>query len=118
MSETDKRDDTREKLLRSALHLFTTQGFHATPTAQISREAGVSTGTLFHHFTDKNTLTSELYLSIKKEMAAGLREADDAGLPVGERITVGLRKCIEWGIDHPEERAFLEPLLPFPEYLR
>lgn len=62
MPDTGTSDDTRERILRSALHLFTTQGFHATPTAaQISREAGVSTGALFHHFTDKATLTSEVY---------------------------------------------------------
>jgi AcrR family transcriptional regulator len=108
MPDTGKTDDTREKILRSALHLFTTQGFHATPTAQISREAGVSTGALFHHFTDKTTLTSEIYLAIKREMAAELREANDDSLTVQERISAGIRRYIEWGISHPEERAFLD----------
>ncbi len=107
MPDPGKTDETREKILRSALHLFTTQGFHATPTAQISREAGVSTGALFHHFTDKTTLTSEVYLAIKQEMAAELRAADDDSLSMRERITAGIRRYIEWGISHPEERAFL-----------
>ncbi|WP_301664971.1 TetR/AcrR family transcriptional regulator [Methanoculleus frigidifontis] len=107
MADTGTSDDTREKILRSALRLFTTQGFHATPTAQISRGAGVSTGALFHHFTDKATLTSEVYLAIKREMAADLREGDDMALPVRKRITGGIRRYIEWGVSHPEERAFL-----------
>ncbi|WP_128694799.1 TetR/AcrR family transcriptional regulator [Methanoculleus taiwanensis] len=67
------KETTRDKLLRAALYLFTTQGFHATPTAQISREAGVSTRILFRHFRDKETLVNEIYLSIKKEMAVTIR---------------------------------------------
>ncbi|TAJ44986.1 TetR/AcrR family transcriptional regulator [Methanofollis fontis] len=108
MPDSAPRETAREKLLRAALHLFVTQGFHATPTAQISREAGVSTGLLFHHFGDKETLVNELYLSIKKEMAEAMRAGDDEGLPAGKRITAILRTFILWGISHPEERAFLD----------
>ena len=51
--ETGKTSENREKILATALRLFTAQGVDATPTAQISKEADLSTGTLFHYFPDK-----------------------------------------------------------------
>ena len=52
----------REKILDTALRLFTLYGVDATPTSRISKEAGVSTGTLFHYFPDKDKLVGALYL--------------------------------------------------------
>lgn len=43
----------REQLLDVALRLFSTQGFSATPTKQIAKEAGVAEGLVFHYFPSK-----------------------------------------------------------------
>ena len=97
----------RERILAAALGLFTTRGFHHTPTARISREAGVSTGTLFHYFPDKNTLIDELYLSIQREVAEVVRSGDDTGAPTKERLGRCFRSYIAWGAANPGEVAFL-----------
>ena len=107
--------EKRGQIITTALQLFTTQGFHATPTAQISREAGVSTGTLFHHFKDKKTLINEIYLSIKREMAETIKKVDDTDLSDQTRIINGLRAFIQWGLNHPRERAFLELFYHSPD---
>jgi AcrR family transcriptional regulator len=41
-------------VIKTALELFTTKGFHGTPTSMIARDAGAATGTLFHHLKTKN----------------------------------------------------------------
>jgi AcrR family transcriptional regulator len=46
---------TRE-ILKTALRLFTEQGYDETPIAQIAREAGVSQRTLFRYFGTKEDL--------------------------------------------------------------
>jgi AcrR family transcriptional regulator len=61
--------DKRQAVLDTALRLFVEQGFHNTSTASIAKHAGVATGTLFHHFSSKNTLMDQLFLSIKQEFA-------------------------------------------------
>lgn len=99
--------DKRERILKAALHLFTTLGFHATPTSQISKEAQISTGTLFHYFPDKNSLIDELYLTIKKEMGDVVRGTDDASLPVKTLLEHGFIRYIYWGIENPEKARFL-----------
>jgi len=104
----------REKILNTALRLFTQYGVDATPTARISREAGVSTGTLFHYFPDKDTLVGALYISIKKEMAAGARLTDDTALPARERIMQGMRGFIAWGVANPLKVRFLDQCYNYP----
>ena len=57
---------TKDKIFQSALDLFASQGIQATSTAQISKKAGVASGTLFVHFKSKQELIDTIYISIKK----------------------------------------------------
>ena len=104
----------REKILDTALRLFTQYGVDATPTARISKEAGISTGTLFHYFPDKDTLVGALYLSIKKELAGAIRRNDDPALPTKERIGQGIRGYIAWGVANPLKVRFLDQCYNYP----
>lgn len=40
----------REIILKTAAHLFPTQGFDATTTLQLAREAGVTEPLIYYHF--------------------------------------------------------------------
>lgn len=46
----------QKKVLRASLKLFACQGFEATTTAQIAQEAGVSTGSVYKQFPNKDAL--------------------------------------------------------------
>ncbi|PKL60502.1 MAG: TetR family transcriptional regulator [Methanomicrobiales archaeon HGW-Methanomicrobiales-4] len=105
----------KEAILEVALRLFTTQGFHATPTSLISKEAGISTGTLFHYFPDKNTLFDQLYLKIKKELAIQIRSYDDPALDAKTRIERFFHGYITWGVANPEKAKFLEQFYHSPQ---
>ena len=104
----------REKILATALSLFTRYGVDATPTSRISKEAGVSTGTLFYYFPDKDKLVGALYLSIKKELAVAVRCNDDPALPTKERIGQGMRGYINWGVANPLKVRFLDQCYNYP----
>jgi AcrR family transcriptional regulator len=56
MKRTEKSQRSREQVLEAALHLFSTQGYRATSVREIAERAGVSTGNLYHHFPDKDTI--------------------------------------------------------------
>jgi AcrR family transcriptional regulator len=111
---TENVPGNREKILDTALRLFTQYGVDATPTARISREAGISTGTLFYYFPDKDRLVGALYLSIKKEMAGAARLDDDPSLPTKERIMQGMRRFIAWGVANPLKVRFLDQCYNYP----
>lgn len=65
--------DKREQILAAALKLFIEKGFHNTSTANISKEAGVGTGTLFLYFAGKDVLINELYKHCKGQMGEALQ---------------------------------------------
>ncbi|MBI9050760.1 MAG: TetR/AcrR family transcriptional regulator [Anaerolineaceae bacterium] len=64
--------DKKELLLKSAKELFSEQGFKATNVAEITRSAGIATGTYYLYFTSKEQLFMEIFLAendnLKKEI--------------------------------------------------
>jgi AcrR family transcriptional regulator len=51
-----KRESRRQQILQAALRCFSRDGFHATTTADIVRESGVSQGTLYLYFKTKDDI--------------------------------------------------------------
>jgi len=50
-----------EVVMRAAIHLFTKQGYFNTSVPDIVRESGVSTGSIYHHFGDKEGIAKALF---------------------------------------------------------
>jgi len=65
---TAQREDTRTLVLDAALNLFTDRGFFATSVHDIRRTAGVSIGSIYHHFGDKEGLARALYATLTARM--------------------------------------------------
>ena len=79
-------DLTRQRLIRAALELFTTKGYHDTTTAQIAKKAGVAEGTIYRHFLSKQHLLNELYRAALRWASEVARDAA-GGAP---RVTLAL----------------------------
>src|SRR5262245_12851899 len=77
---TRRRDpkETRERLVRAALELFTTQGYYGSTTPEIAARAGVAEGTIYRHFTSKQHLLNEIYRGALQAFGEPLKE------PAGE----------------------------------
>ncbi len=99
--------DKEEAILSTALSLFTSRGFHGTPTSLISKEAGVATGTLFFYFRTKEALIDTLYRTIKTEAAVALRDGLDGEPDVEARLRRVCRNYLGWGLAHPEKVRFM-----------
>ncbi len=56
----DKGDERKKQLLRVALDVFIEKGYYGTSTREIARRAGVSSGLLFHYFSNKESIYLEL----------------------------------------------------------
>jgi len=56
MQREEKSERSRRAVLDAALHLFSHQGYRATTVRDIADRAGVSTGNVYHHFPDKETV--------------------------------------------------------------
>jgi AcrR family transcriptional regulator len=100
--------DKKEAILKSALELFIERGYHNTPTSLIAKEAGAATGTLFHHFANKEVLFNELYLSVKRRMIDGLKSGLDENRSLVEKIGYIWGYSLNWLIMHPKEFRFFQ----------
>ncbi|MCC4382808.1 TetR/AcrR family transcriptional regulator [Limosilactobacillus reuteri] len=58
----------KKKVLTTALKLFANNGFHATTTAKIAKQAGVSEGTIYKYFSSKDDLLAKLLQPILMEI--------------------------------------------------
>ena len=74
----------REQILGRALKLFAAQGFDATSTRQIAKEAGIAEGLIFHYFQTKASLLAALLenrRSFRSELRAILEGGEDRPAP-------------------------------------
>lgn len=67
-------DLTRQRVIRAALELFTTRGYHDTTTALIAKKAGIAEGTIYRHFASKQQLVNELYRAAQRWAAKVVQE--------------------------------------------
>lgn len=82
MNQAEKSQRSRERILEAALQLFSSQGYRATSVRDIAGGAGVSTGNVYHHFPDKETI----YLTLLNQYWEAI---GDPELPFNRALATG-----------------------------
>jgi AcrR family transcriptional regulator len=72
-SRTPKGEDTRRRVLDTALTLFRAHGFEATTMREIAGEAGLSLGAAYHYVPSKDAIVLGYYDSVQLEHARRVR---------------------------------------------
>lgn len=103
----EKIGDKKAALLKAALKLFTERGFHGTSTAQISKEAGVATGTLFNYFPTKEDLINDLYFDVKGKLSRSMGEDLQTQSTFHDKLKKIWYNMIEWGLNNQEDFLFV-----------
>jgi AcrR family transcriptional regulator len=76
----------REQILDGALRVFTQMGFDAASMNDITREAGVSKGTLYVYFKNKEDLFAAMIERQKLRIFGKLQEILEKNLPIAETL--------------------------------
>ncbi|MDE7365843.1 MAG: TetR/AcrR family transcriptional regulator [Lachnospiraceae bacterium] len=98
MTRKEQKEYRRNQILQVALHLFIHQGYHGTKTSQISREAKISEGLLFHYFPTKESLLEELVKMGVYGMQYPMRMDSVAPLDFFQKFTVQLLQYLKENI--------------------
>jgi AcrR family transcriptional regulator len=93
--------DTRERLVRAALELFTSQGYHPSTTPQIARRAGVAEGTIYRHFASKSHLLNEIYRAAVDLFRRAVEESNGPDRTCRERTTEIARRWVGIAATNP-----------------
>ena len=70
----NESSDIRDKVLVTAIKLFTSKGYFNTSMRDITRESEVSTGSIYHYFKDKEGVAAALYQSMIERMRTELQQ--------------------------------------------
>lgn len=73
VKRVDRTADTRHRIERAALENFVEKGFGDTSIRDIARDANISLGALYNHFSSKEELATHLFSSGWSEMGRELR---------------------------------------------
>ena len=95
--------ERREHLVRLAADLFAEKGFQATTVRDIAREAGILSGSLYHHFDSKESIVDEVLSGFFDEVLTAYRAAVDKGGDPRETLAELVR--IAFGTLEPHRAA-------------
>ncbi|MBJ6638773.1 MULTISPECIES: TetR/AcrR family transcriptional regulator [unclassified Streptomyces] len=126
MSDTSENEQPRRRqargerriaqLLQAAAQVFCTTGYTAASTNAIAREAGVSPGTLYQFFPNKEAIAIELGDRLMHEMRETYGEAlapVDPATPLEEAIGSAVDRFMAFNTEHPVFFALMHgPDLP------
>lgn len=96
--------ETREKLLKTALELYTVKGYHSTTVDEIAKNAGLSTGIAYRYFKNKKDLllAAISYGFTKIKELAGVQETDLFGTDLEHTLTAFEKIHTEYFAFHEE----------------
>lgn len=109
MTKHMTREDRREQILESAITCFSKKGYHETTMDDIVVVAGLSKGSLYWHFKNKQELFTRLVETWFTEIEERVSEILTAGMPAKASLVAILESIQESAGARPElVRAMLE----------
>ena len=103
---------TADRLKKEALRLFMVDGYAGLSMQKIRLRAGVSNGSLYHHFPTKADLVAELRVGGMRQCQDVILGAVDAADVVGEVVRATVGDYLRWVEGHREMASLLFADLP------
>jgi len=107
MTERIKIVDKRKALLDATLHLVNNNGFHDAPMSKIAKTAGVSPGTIYLYFENKQDLINQLYIEIKKSFSKYAFNNYKKQFPVKKGFEIIWYNIANYKLSNIEQAMFL-----------
>lgn len=85
-----RKDERREQILSAALLLFATKGLAATKVTDIAAATGMSQGLMYHYFSSKEEIFTELISGAFERLNFACRELARMPQPPQEKIRMAL----------------------------
>ena len=100
-------EETRATLLATARQCFAAHGYAATSMDDLTAQAGLTRGALYHHFGDKKGLLSAVVAQIDAEMDARLQTISDRSDDAWEGFRKRCHAYLEMALEPEIQRIVL-----------
>lgn len=98
---------TQQQILSATLVLFSKKGYFNTSVRDISHESGVSIGSIYHHFKDKEGVASAMYNNLLNRMLDELNEIQINNTTAQNRCKAVIAFLFELTEQEPEVMEFM-----------
>lgn len=93
--------DRRQVILAESAKLFSERGISATTIREIGDASGLNSGTLYHYFTSKDAIVSEILVRFLTDLIERYDAVVDAPMTARDRLTQIVRASFETADRHP-----------------
>lgn len=100
-------DARRRAILEAALQSFATKGFSQTTMEDIRQLSGASTGSIYHHFNNKEMLAFALFLDGREALNAAMHEALVTADSPQVGVSALVRAYLDWFASHPDHGQYI-----------
>lgn len=112
------RPKTRTRVLDAARTLFFERGVDETSIAEICRLSGVSNGSLFHHFGNKEAIALAIFIEVRRSYWEYVLAAMEGAASVPDAAEASVRAAFAFQREHPLAFAFMLDTSAAPWVLR
>jgi AcrR family transcriptional regulator len=106
-TNTQEKSSTRDKVLSTALSLFTKKGYFSTSMRDITGESAVSTGSVYHYFKDKEGVAAALYQSMIERMRESLHNIASTNDSAHDQCRAVISLLFKIAEEEPEIMSFM-----------
>jgi AcrR family transcriptional regulator len=107
--------ESRERIHRAALSRFARYGYDAVSMQQIADDVGLHKSSLFHHYSGKSQLLTEVFGDVMKRLYEAMAPLRDPGPPSRERLLEVLRALVEHFCEEPQAARLLLAVMTAPD---
>lgn len=114
----EKRDNTEEKILNAAQHVFIQKGMDGARMQEIANEAGINKSLLHYYFRTKQKLFEAIFKQVFKQIFPDVKAFIESDQPVHTKLEIFVEKYISLLLRNPFLPAFiLKEIHRDPEFL-
>ncbi len=95
-------DDKRAQILAAAVRVFAAQGYEATRVGDISKDAGVAYGLVYHYFGSKDAVLEAVFREQWGRLLAAVAHAEETGETAAEQLELVVKIVLRTWRDDPD----------------
>src|SRR3954469_22358098 len=103
---------TPERIVTAALPLFVAHGYAGASLEQVRRDAGVSNGSLYHHFPRRADLAAHLLNDGMRQCQGVVLAVVTGGGPAGQVVRAVVTEQLRWGEQDADPARWVLSALP------
>ncbi|SHK45911.1 TetR/AcrR family transcriptional regulator [Thermocrinis minervae] len=100
--------NTKERILESALKLFSEKGIRETTLKDIARDVGITEGAIYRHFSSKDEIVDLLFKKCAEDFYTRLKKAAEKGNNCKEKVYLLGQEFLNFCFENPEAFKYMD----------